>query len=253
MRVKSEILAELLEPTLSALRQPRSERINDTLKQAKAALLRATDAIHALERPTDQLSIELGVASTLTQLLAAAAQRSVFNNVVSDLRRITGGLEALHQIALVGRSASEPTQREVADRIGADRGNFNRRVRQLEELGLVTSKRRGQARVYAMTDLGLDVLGEVVPGWRGVHPLRPQIPLRTEAEAQLAACETAEQIIGGCKLLDAVQSKVLDVVDATRYPIVFDRGVQWKIPIGVQRAPRVIRAAPMATEPALLA
>ncbi|XQA60982.1 hypothetical protein ACM9XD_16465 [Xanthomonas sacchari] len=198
MRLKSEVLAELLEPTLFGLQRPNGERIGKLLSQARAALLRASDMLQMEGREPDRISYELGVATTFTQLLATADQRQYLNDVIARVKDIKDGVQTLHEIALIGRSAPEPTQRELATLLNADRGNFNRRITLLEQVGVVESRRSGQSRVYAMTDLGLDVLGELQPGWRAVHPSRSEM-MRTEAETKRVASEIATTIIRGCE------------------------------------------------------
>lgn len=182
MLLRSDTLAELIEPALYALRQPRGELVVPLLAQARAADLRARELLR-LSGPLHQPSFELGVASTFTQLLSAAAQRSALNDAIQGAKDVQQGVEALHQLALISRLTTETTQRELADRIGADRGNFNRRIHKLESLGLVESQRRGQALVYSITALGIDVLSELRPGWRAIHP-STLAPVASEREAR---------------------------------------------------------------------
>lgn len=198
MRLKSEALAGLLEPTLFVLHRPDEERIGKLLAQARAALFRASDALEADGREPDRISYELGVATTFTQLLATADQRQYLNAIIARVMDIKDGVKTLHEIALIGRSASEPTQRDLAALLNVDRGNFNRRISLLDQLGVVESRRKGQSRVYAITDLGRDILDELRPGWRAVHPSRDEM-MRTEAEAKRVASDIAMSIIRECE------------------------------------------------------
>lgn len=194
MLVRSEILSELVEPVLFALHQARGEQIRPVLGQARAATVRARELLRASSEALHMPSFELGVATSMTELLATADQRSFLNDAIHETSRVPQGLQALHEIALIERSATEITQQELAARLGADRGNFNRRIRRLEELGLVESTRRRQARVYGLTGLGLDVLNELRPGWKAQHPAS-LAPISTEQEAERAATRVAAALL----------------------------------------------------------
>lgn len=169
MQLHSDTLAELIEPTLHALRQPTGQRLSPLLVKAKESVVRARAALRN-NGPVHPPSFELGVASAFTQLLSTASQRSVLSDAMAAVTALPKGIETLHQVALINRSAPIATQGDLADRIGMDRGNFNRRIRRLKEDGLVESQRRGQALVYSLTPLGMDVLTEIRPGWRALHP-----------------------------------------------------------------------------------
>jgi DNA-binding MarR family transcriptional regulator len=168
---RSKVLNELIEPTLYAVRQGRfdevqtvHQRARDALRAAKQALLDNDEQVHAS-------SFELGVASALTEMLATAQQRTLFNDAIRSVRSVTGGVQTLHEIALVARSGNAISQKQLAERVGMDAGNFNRRIKSLEELGVVVPKRDGRSLTYEVTALGTDVLNELVPGWRAVHPI----------------------------------------------------------------------------------
>lgn len=212
MLLRSDILAELIEPTLYALRQPRGELLGPLLLQARDAGLRARQVLQgpqSLHVP----SFELGVATTFTQLLSTAKQRSVLNDALQAVKDISQGVETLHQLALIGRSAAEATQRDLADRIGVDRGNFSRRIRKLESLGLVESERRGQALVYALTPLGSDVLSELRPGWRAINPSTLN-PIANEREAADLASGLANTLQQGMDV--GFESVLIRILDSNR-------------------------------------
>ncbi len=139
------------------------------VQKARVASTLAQDELRR-SGPLHLPSFELGVASTFTQLLGTAQQRSVLNDAMQGTKDVPQGIETLHQLALINRATTEATQCLLADRIGADRGNFNRRIRRLEAIGLVDSQRQGPSLLYTITALGLDVLTELRPGWRAIHP-----------------------------------------------------------------------------------
>lgn len=189
----SDTLAELIEPALYALRNPKGAVVAPVAAQARAARLRARSQIQNAGEEVHMPSFELGVASTFTELLAVTEQRSVINDATQAVKSIAQGLETLHQIAVINRTATVANQRELAEQIGADPGNFNRRIRRLVEQGLIESERRGQAMLYTLTPLGLDVLTLLKPGWRAIHP-DTHAPVTTEVEALEAARQVMERI-----------------------------------------------------------
>lgn len=194
MLPRSETLTELIEPTLFALRSPTGALTSPLVAQARASRLRARAALHDAGRDVDALSFELGVASTFTELLAVTEQRCVLNDALRTVKSIPQGLETLHQIAVINRSGTEANQGELAERIGVDRGNFNRRIRKFVDQGLIESQRRGQSVLYDLTPLGMDVLTQLKPGWRAVNPFT-QADVTTEVEALLVAEEEFGRLI----------------------------------------------------------
>lgn len=191
---RSETLAELIEPTLYALRNPSSDLLEPLVKSARNARLHAQAALRTTSRDVDLYSFELGVASAMTELLTVADQRTVISDAAKVVKSMPKGLETLHQVAFINRSGLDANQGELAKRIGTDRGNFNRRIKKLLSSGLIESQRRGQSVVYALTPLGMDLLTQLKPGWRAIHP-STQDEVCTELEATRVAKEESFRII----------------------------------------------------------
>lgn len=191
---RSETLADLIEPTLYALRNPSSDLLEPLVKSARNARLHAQAALRTTRRDVDLYSFELGVASAMTELLTVADQRTVISDAAKVVKSMPKGLETLHQVAFINRSGLDANQGELAKRIGTDRGNFNRRIKKLLNSGLIESQRRGQSVVYALTPLGMDLLTQLKPGWRAIHPSTHD-EICTELEAARVAKEESFRIM----------------------------------------------------------
>ena len=172
----SKVLSQLIEPSLRALRRGYGELLFPLARQAEVAVAQAANKIRERDRGIDEPSFDLGVATTFSQLLTTAAERSVLSDAVRKLEGLTKGLETLHHIALLNYAENtDATQAAVADRIGEDRGNFNRRIYKLQELGLVETEKRGRQVLCALSALGTDVLSELRPGWRAIDPASQEV------------------------------------------------------------------------------
>jgi len=91
---RSETLADLIEPTLYALRNPSSDLLEPLVKSARNARLHAQAALRTTRRDVDLYSFELGVASAMTELLTVADQRSV----ISDAAKVVKSMPRLKRI-----------------------------------------------------------------------------------------------------------------------------------------------------------
>lgn len=186
MQPRSQTLAALLEPTLRVLSRPQAEALDDLALKARQARSAIRDQFRGTGEPIHPASFELGVATSFMTLLSTAAQRSQLSDAVHLVRQSAQGLRALHQIAVLNRLSTPASQGDLADKIGTDRGNFNRTIQKFEAGGLVESARQGASRYYSLTPLGHDVLARLLPGWRAVDPITGTL-LQSEGEAIAAA------------------------------------------------------------------
>lgn len=190
MAISSHVVARLIETTLLAVAKPNSEFIRAALGRAQEETRTVRELLRSSGQEVHAPSFELGAGTAFIEVLATMDQRSILGDAIRAAREIQSGVETLHAIAFMARSAQEATQGELADRLGVDRGNFNRRARRLEEAGLVVSQRSGRKVIYALSPLGVDVLNEVRPGWRAIHPETLEV-LATEDAARAAASRIA--------------------------------------------------------------
>lgn len=241
MLPRSETLAELIEPTLYALRNPNGEQLEPLVALARSARLHARTALREAGREVDPPSFELGVATSFMELLTITEQRSVLSDAARMVKSLPQGLETLHQIAVISRSGTDANQGELAERIGADRGNFNRRIKKLGGHGLIESRRRGQSLVYALTGLGMDVLTQLKPGWRAIHP-NTQATITTEVEAFQAAQEEFGRIISSINSgLERIPAEGLTKTKTLRrlYKKSNTPGLGSKLPGSIHGAPEI--------------
>ncbi|TLX20772.1 helix-turn-helix domain-containing protein [Thermomonas fusca] len=157
MQPSTEVLERLVGQVLRAITQPRSEHGQVAIEQARAAAQEASTAIHSHGLGLHQPSFDLWVATTIVQVLNGTTQNLWLSDLRVVARAIPHGLETLQEIARLNALGDQPTQQELANWLGVDRGNFNRRIRKLANLGLIESNRRRQALVYALTALGEEV------------------------------------------------------------------------------------------------
>lgn len=127
------------------------------IEQARAAAQEASAAIHRHGQGVHQPSFDLGVTTTIIRLLDTTTQDRWLSDLRAVARAVPHGLQTLQEIARLNALGSQPTQQELADRLRVDRGNFNRRIRKLTDLGLIESSRRRRALLYALTALGQKV------------------------------------------------------------------------------------------------
>lgn len=186
MQIQSHNLAILIEPALLALSKPSGELVREVLAEAQALVRQSRAALRQRQAEPDMASFELGVATTFTELLATMEQRSYLDDAMRGVAEVAQGVDVLHVIAFLSRSGIDATQGDLADQLGIDRGNFNRRIRRLEELDLVRSQRRGRKLTYSLSALAYDILTELRPGWRAIHPITREL-LESEGAAERAA------------------------------------------------------------------
>ncbi|WP_281848698.1 MarR family winged helix-turn-helix transcriptional regulator [Dyella sp. GSA-30] len=159
--------------------------MDDLVLKARKARSAIRDQLRDAGESIHVASFELGVATSFMTLLSTAAQRSQLSDAVHLVRQSAQGLRALHQIAVLNRLSTPASQGDLADKIGANRGNFNRTIQKFEAGGLVESVRKGASRYYSLTPLGHDVLARLLPGWRAVDPITGAL-LQSEGEALAA-------------------------------------------------------------------
>ncbi|MFC5438361.1 MarR family transcriptional regulator [Rhodanobacter umsongensis] len=157
MQASTEVLERLMGSALRAITQPQSKQVDMAIEQARAAAQEASVAVHRHGRGVHQPSFDLGVTTTIVRLLDTTTQDRWLSDLRAVARAIPHGLQTLQEIARLNALGSQPTQQELADRLRVDRGNFNRHIRKLTDLGLIESSRRRQALLYALTALGEEV------------------------------------------------------------------------------------------------
>jgi len=185
MAVTSNILSQLIEPTLFFAARPGEKAVVSLLAKARGLTREVKDAMRAAGEQVHRPSFELGVGSAFVEMLATIKQRTWLNDAIRTLEEIPKGIEALHTVAFLECSSVQATQGELADLIGVDRGNFSRHVRRLEDGGFLRSQRAGKTVLYYLMPMGSEVLNEVRPGWKAIHPQTLKL-LDTEAAAASA-------------------------------------------------------------------
>lgn len=155
--------------------------------------------------------------------------------------RAEGIAEALRAQILSGKYAAGerlPSERELAQRTGANRSSVREALKKLEQLGMISIRRGGGARVVPLEDAGLGVLRhvlgaqepnrDIVAQWLDVHELviagaaRFAVERGTEEEFtrakrlldQLVATGTSdEEFVGiGDQLTDLIAAASRNVV-----------------------------------------
>lgn len=157
MQASTEVLERLMRPALRAITQPRSKQVDMAIEQARAAIQEASAAVYRHGQGMHQPSFDLGVTTTIVRLLDTTTQDRWLSDLRAVARAVPHGLQTLQEIARLNALGSRPTQQELADRLRVDRGNFNRCIRKLTDLGLIESNRRRQALLYALTALGQEI------------------------------------------------------------------------------------------------
>lgn len=170
MAVTSNMLAQLIEPTLFFSSRPNEKGVTGLLDRAQTLVREVKDEMQAAGEQVHQPSFELGVGKAFVELLATIRQRTWLNDAMRSLEEIPKGTEALHTLAFLERSSVQATQGELADLLGVDRGNFSRNVRRLEEGGFLRSQRAGKKVLYYLTPMASEILDEARPGWKAIHP-----------------------------------------------------------------------------------
>lgn len=217
MQAPSHVLASLIEPALLALSKPSEARLQRMLEKAQELRRTVRTAFKESGRNVDAPSFDFGVATAFVELLATAKQRSVLGDSLRELTGVPLGIETLHLIGFLSHSGIEATQGDLADVLKIDRGNFSRRIRQFEELALVDSSKKGRKLSYELTALGFDVLSELRPGWRAIHPMSHE-KLISEAAAATAATSivaSIQRVIAGeqseGRLMDELFTRVIEM------------------------------------------
>jgi len=157
MQASTEVLDRLMDSALRALRQPRSKHVDMAIGRAWDAGQVASAVVHRHGQGVHQPSFDLGITTTLVRLLDTITQDRWLDDLRAVARAVPHGLRTLQEIARLNALGRQPTQQELADRLRVDRGNFNRHIRKLTDLGLIESNRRRQALLYALTGLGQEV------------------------------------------------------------------------------------------------
>jgi DNA-binding MarR family transcriptional regulator len=185
MSLVSSLLAELLEPTLFALRTPSETALAPLVEKARRAMAHATTALGRDLGAVHSPSYELGVAATFVELLGTAEQRTEIEDALAELRRRSWGTSLLHEIALIEQNAEPVKQRELAEKLAMDSGNLSRRIQELMSLHLVKRQSAGRlGTLFALTPLGRDLLDALVPGWQALDPRSQSIYESDEAAAR---------------------------------------------------------------------
>lgn len=218
----------LVEPALCVLRKNSGGAISPVLQRARQALASAEAQLAASGSDLHVPSFELGAVGALCEMLGTAWQRTQFSDALQAVESVNRGVDTLHELAIINRSSEEATQSVLAERIGADRGNFNRRISRLEELGLVASRRQGRTRAYSLTALGMDLLSELRPGWRSIKPESAD-RIGSEAESREVASGLIAKISG--ELSNRIEREVVRdfelVLQASTTSIALRSGAGW--------------------------
>ncbi|WEN13785.1 winged helix-turn-helix domain-containing protein [Rhodanobacter sp. AS-Z3] len=115
-------------------------------------------------------SFELGAGTAFVEMLGTMQQRSILGDAIRAATEAPRGTEILHLVGVLSLSTAAATQGGLADRLGIDRGNFNRYVRRLADAGLIQSQRSSRRVDYRPLPLGLEVLNYLRPGWKALDP-----------------------------------------------------------------------------------
>jgi DNA-binding MarR family transcriptional regulator len=214
MQMSSQAIARLVEPVLFVAARPTEERVKAALDEAQSLWRDLQDQMQRERVAVHEHSYELGASAAFLEILSTLYQRSSFTEAVRAAQEAPQGVETLHVIGMLGRSAKEWAQGDLADALGTDRGNFNRHVKRLLDANLVAATRAGKRVVYSLTLLGMDVLTSVRPGWEALHPSVGTL-FETEEQAANAARGIAEDLqrdaIGGEAQSDSKSASLRDI------------------------------------------
>mgnify|MGYP003575290268 CR=1 FL=1 len=194
MFFSSQTIARLIEPTLHAVSRPTGEKLRAAHQEASAVVRAIKDNMKSQDLVVHAPSFELGAGSAFLEVLATLQERSVLGDAVRSVGETPRGIEIVHQIALVRTKDQDMGQREIAELLDIDPGNFSRYVRRLEASGVVDVLRSGKQVIYSLSMLGQDVLEQLRPGWKATNPLTNE-PVTAIPDPSLSAASSLRMAI----------------------------------------------------------